>query len=187
MIRRLLVLRGGALGDFIVTLPALRLLRERWPAAQIELAGNAVASELGIVSGLLQRVHSQHEQRWAALYDEGPLPAEFAAWLGALDLVVNYWPDPDGTLRRRFPVRAGQQFVCADALPSIAPAAAHYCAPLEKFGAIIDGRARTSTFAKPTGDRPLAAGNVLSPGAERSPRPTDFGSHLVLPDCVTSR
>jgi len=36
---RILVLRGGAIGDFIVTLPALRKLREQWPQAHIELVG----------------------------------------------------------------------------------------------------------------------------------------------------
>lgn len=46
--RRILVLRGGALGDFIVTLPALALLRDRWPEARIELAGNATAAQLAL-------------------------------------------------------------------------------------------------------------------------------------------
>ena len=44
--RRLLILRGGALGDFLVTLPALALLRQRWPDAEIELIGNPVAAAL---------------------------------------------------------------------------------------------------------------------------------------------
>ena len=39
--RRLLVLRGGALGDLIVTLPAIARLRNRWPEAEIVLVGNA--------------------------------------------------------------------------------------------------------------------------------------------------
>ena len=46
--RRILVLRGGALGDFIVTLPALALLRRRWPAARIELTGNSTAAQLAL-------------------------------------------------------------------------------------------------------------------------------------------
>lgn len=136
MIRRILVLRGGALGDFMVTLPALQLLRERWPEAQIELAGNAVAAELGVASGLLNRVYSQHEQRWAGLYRDAPLPTEFAHWLGEFDLIVNYWPDPEGALRGRFPLRDGQLFLRADALPTMAPAAAHYCEPLRPLGLI---------------------------------------------------
>jgi heptosyltransferase III len=132
--RKVLVLRGGALGDFIVTLPALALLRQRWPNAQIHLAGNATAAALGRRRRLLDAVHSQHEARWSALYGEGVLPADFGAWLAEFDLVVNYWPDSGGELRRRFPLRPGQTYLTAAAMPERAPAAAHYCAPLVAFG-----------------------------------------------------
>src|SRR5262245_34806466 len=102
--RKVLVLRGGALGDFIVTLPALTWLRERWPLARIELTGNATAAVLAKHRGLLDAVHSQSEARWAKLFVADALPADFAGWLVEFDLVVSYWPDPDETLRRRFPI-----------------------------------------------------------------------------------
>lgn len=132
--RRILVLRGGALGDFIVTLPALAQLRRRWPEARIELVGNATAAQLARARGFLDAVHSQHEARWSPLFGETPLPPDLSAWLGAFDLVVNYWPDPDGALRRRFPLRRDQVFLTADAMPARAPAAAHYCEPLRQLG-----------------------------------------------------
>ena len=128
--RKILVLRGGALGDFIVTLPALALLRGRWPRARIELAGNATAAALAVKRGLLDAAHSQHEARWSALFRDAPLPSAFAAWLAEFDLVVNYWPDSDGVLAKHFPLRARQTFLSAPAMPTQAPAAAHYCAPL---------------------------------------------------------
>jgi heptosyltransferase-3 len=131
---RILVLRGGALGDFIVTLPALALLRGRWPAARIELAGNASAADLARSRGLLDAVHSQHEARWARLYSDAPLPGGFAAWLAGFDLVLNYWPDPTGELGRRFPIRPGQTFLTTSALPVSGPASAHFCAPLHTLG-----------------------------------------------------
>ncbi|MBI5692701.1 MAG: glycosyltransferase family 9 protein [Verrucomicrobia bacterium] len=132
--RKILVLRGGALGDFIVTLPALSLLRTRWPQAEVHLVGNATAATLAFHRGLLTAVHSQHEGRWAALHGEGPLPPEFAAWLTDFDLILNFWPDPAGDLGRRFPLRPDQAYLVAAALPEISPAAAHYCAPLARFG-----------------------------------------------------
>ncbi|WP_414663113.1 glycosyltransferase family 9 protein [Horticoccus sp. 23ND18S-11] len=153
--RRILVLRGGALGDFIVTLPALALLRQRWPDAQIELAGNATAAQLARVRGLLDGVHSQHEARWAALYGPDDLPAAFAAWLAEFDLVVNYWPDPDRTLARHFPRRTGQTFLSASALPAQSPAAAHYCEPLRALGLAT----RDSFFRL----APLAAESISTP------------------------
>lgn len=132
--RRILVLRGGALGDFLVTLPALARLRARWPGATIELAGNAVAAALAVNRGLLTAVHAQHERRWSALYGSGPLPAEFAAWLASFDLILCYWPDPDGDLSRRLPLHPGQRFLTASALPRRAPAAIHYATPLAELG-----------------------------------------------------
>jgi ADP-heptose:LPS heptosyltransferase len=140
---RILVLRGGAIGDFLVTLPALQLLRDRWPAAQIELAGNPAAAALGVDFGPLDAAHSQHEARWSALFRDGALPADFAAWLARFDLVLNYWPDPDGCLARRFPLRPGQQYLSAPAQPVLAPAARHFCEPLRALGlAASDYRAR---------------------------------------------
>src|ERR1044071_6481045 len=117
--KNILVLRGGALGDFIVTLPALALLRQRWPDARIELVGNATAAQLARERELIDVVHSQHEARWSCLFGDASarLPSEFAAWLATFDLVLNYWPDPDGELRRRFPSRSGQVFLGAPAMP----------------------------------------------------------------------
>lgn len=132
--RKILVLRGGALGDFLVTLPALALLRERWPTAEIHLAGNATAAALAVDRGMLNAAHSQHERRWQALYGTDPLPVDFDAWLAGFDLVVSYWPDPDGELRGRFPLHSGQTFLSAAALPERGPAAGHYCAPLAGLG-----------------------------------------------------
>lgn len=132
--RRILVLRGGALGDFIVTIPALRLLREGWPQARLELAGNRSAAELGRLSGLLDEVHSQHDARWAQLYSPAPLTPEFASWLADFDLVVSYWPDAEGVLASHFPADAGQRFCSAPAMPASAPAARHYCEALRPLG-----------------------------------------------------
>jgi ADP-heptose:LPS heptosyltransferase len=134
MSNRILVLRGGALGDFLVTLPALGLLRARWPAARIELVGNPRAAELGMLGGYLDAVHSQHDARWSALYSDAPLPPALAAWLGEFDLLVNYWADPDGTLVRRLQVRPGQTIVAGTAVPVLAPAARHFCEPLRALG-----------------------------------------------------
>ena len=143
---RILVLRGGAVGDFLVTLPMLGLLRARWPDAAIELIGNARAAELGLRNGDLNAVHSQDEGRWSALFGGGPLPAPLADWLAAFDLIVSFWPDPDATLARRFPVRAGQQVLTGSATPTLAPAARHFCEALRPLGlATTDFRSRLAT------------------------------------------
>ncbi|HRE04557.1 MAG TPA: glycosyltransferase family 9 protein [Opitutaceae bacterium] len=106
----ILVLRGGALGDFLLTLPLLRALRRRWPSARLELVGNATAAALAVEAGLLQAAHSQHEARWVGLY-QSALPPALGDWLSSFDLVLSAWPDPESRFSRIFPLRAGQTFV----------------------------------------------------------------------------
>ena len=167
---RILVLRGGAIGDFIVTLPMLGLLRSRWPAADIEVVGNARAAELGLRGGCLNAVHSQDEGRWSALYAGEPLPVALADWLAAFELVISFWPDPDATLARRFPLHPGQRFLAAPATPALVPAARHFCEVLRPLGlSTTDFRSRLpiGTGRTPT-DQPAPA---AAPGtAVRSTR-----------------
>jgi ADP-heptose:LPS heptosyltransferase len=132
--RRILILRGGALGDFIVTLPALAALRAAYPAAVIELAGNAPAAALAVDRGLLDVAYSQNEARWSALCSSSPLPPDFAKWLGTFDLILNFWPDPDATLARHIQNLSVPIFRTSSAHPTRAPAAAHYCEPLRTLG-----------------------------------------------------
>lgn len=130
---RILVLRGGALGDFIVTLPALRALQARWPQARLELVGNRRAATLGRVDGCVHAVHDQQEARWAPLFDEPPLPPALAGWLQGFDLIVSYWPDPDGALARHFESRR-DRFIAGSSVVTSRPAARHFLAPLRALG-----------------------------------------------------
>ncbi|MDD3179606.1 MAG: glycosyltransferase family 9 protein [Opitutaceae bacterium] len=132
--KRILVLRGGAMGDFIVTLPALDLLRRRWPEAQIELIGNPQVAVLGGWTGHLHALHSQHAARWVPLFGPPPLPSDLGTWLDGFDLVLNYWPDPDRALARHFPRHSRQSYLAASAQPVLTPAARHFCAPLRELG-----------------------------------------------------
>ncbi len=173
MIARILVFRGGALGDFLVTLPALRLLRTRWPEAKIELVGNAGAAGLGVQCGCLDAAHSQHEARWSALFAPAPLPPALTAWLGGFDLILNYWPDPDRILAGRFPVRNGQIYLAGSAAPMIAPAARHFCEPLGALGLVTDDfRSRLPCPSKLNGaDLRGPESETDAPGAENPGAP----------------
>lgn len=128
-----LILRGGALGDFLITLPLLKALRQRWPGARIELAGNSRAAELAVLDGTLDAAHDQSEARWSQLYRDAPLAAPFRAWLESFDLVLNYWPDPDGDLARHFPLNPGQLYLAGSPAVATRPACAHFFAPLAAY------------------------------------------------------
>jgi heptosyltransferase-2 len=92
-----LVIRGGALGDFIVTLPMMRLLRERWPDAHIEVLGQPRIAELGLNRHYLNGVRSVNHGPLSAFFTpRAVLDPEWMDYIGDFDLVLSYFYDPDG-------------------------------------------------------------------------------------------
>ncbi|MFM9078847.1 MAG: glycosyltransferase family 9 protein, partial [Opitutaceae bacterium] len=172
--RRILVLRGGALGDLIDTLPTLALLRQRWPDAHLTLVGNPTAGRLALARGLIAELLSQHEGRWAPLHQTSSLPASLAAWLASFDLVINFWPDPDGALRRHFPTRAGQIFLEAKALPPAGsgPAAAHFQSALNSSRVLFLIVAKPTVASLAASQRGISASPRMNTGRTGSSRAT---------------
>lgn len=99
MAARFLILRGGALGDFIVTLPALATLRKRWPDAEIELVGYPSIARLALDAGMVNKVTSLHGANIARFFSLKPeFPPEQASWIRSFDFVISYLHDPDGAV-----------------------------------------------------------------------------------------
>ena len=69
---RFLILRGGAIGDFIATLPVLQALRAQWPEAVIEIWGYPHVAELAVVAGLAQTVVSLDRAEMARFFVPEP-------------------------------------------------------------------------------------------------------------------
>jgi ADP-heptose:LPS heptosyltransferase len=92
---RVLVMRGGGLGDFVVTLPALAALaRAGW---DVSLAGHASTASLAVRAGWVREVRPLDNAEWAGLFAPGgePGPA-LSRYLAGFDLAVGYLPDGDG-------------------------------------------------------------------------------------------
>lgn len=98
--RRALVIRGGAIGDFIVTLPAIKLLRESIANCRVELLGYPGIAELAVVAGLADSVRNLEHRTMALLFvPNAPLDEDLSAWLKSFNIVVSYLYDPDGIVR----------------------------------------------------------------------------------------
>ena len=136
--KRILFIRGGGLGDFIVTLPTLRLLREKWPEARIENLGHPRIAELAI---------GRHYLDGARSVNHGPLSAFFMpravlepAWMDyveSFDLVLSYFYDPDGLFRANLErCHPGQILTHPPRVPENfgAPAAVHFAGILRPLG-----------------------------------------------------
>jgi hypothetical protein len=97
---RVLVIRGGAIGDFILTLPAIRLLRETIAGCHLEVIGYPAIAELARAAGLADSVRSlEHRTMAAALRQNAPIDEALAEHLRSFNLVVSFLYDPDGLFR----------------------------------------------------------------------------------------
>ena len=141
----ILILRGGALGDFILTLPAIRALRRHWPLATIELIGHPGMAELAVAAGLINRVRSLDASGMAKWFVPRCVwPEHERADIASFDLILSYLSDADGVVQANLRA-AGAQRVMA-CLPVVASghAADHFRHPVTDLG-----------ISTPIGDEPL--------------------------------
>jgi len=97
---RILVLRGGAIGDFICTLPALAALRRRWPEAHVELVGYPRIASLALEGRLVDSVLSLDRAEVAQYFSANPQISDaHAEWIRSFDVVISYLLDPSDTVR----------------------------------------------------------------------------------------
>jgi heptosyltransferase-2 len=97
MFQRILVIRGGAIGDFILTLPSLKALREAYPDAHIEILGYKHIAALAENRFYAQAIRSIEYGPFASFFAKNSeLPAELADYFASFDLIISYLYDPDG-------------------------------------------------------------------------------------------
>lgn len=98
--RRALVIRGGALGDFLLTLPVLASLREAEPEARLEVLAYPGIAELARAGGLIDHARSIEYGPLAGFFTRGAvLDPALRDYFASFDLVISYLYDPDGFFR----------------------------------------------------------------------------------------
>ncbi len=189
MAGRILVIRGGAIGDFILTLPAIGLLREAFPAAEIEILGYRHIVQLAVDRHYATGAREIESAALAGFFNpKADLDPALTAYFAGFHQVISYLFDPDeffaGNLRR-----AGVRNLLTGS-PKIAdhaPAARQLAAPLEQLALFLEDpaarfypKAADSAAAAPWlhGSRPPIA---LHPGSggERKNWPLDRWTTLI--------
>ena len=95
--QRILVIRGGAIGDFVMTLPAVKLLRDAYPGARLEILGYKHIAALAEGRFYADATRSIEYGPLAGFFAKGgELNDELAHYFGSFDLIVSYLYDPDG-------------------------------------------------------------------------------------------
>jgi heptosyltransferase-3 len=138
---KILVIRGGAIGDFILTLPALAALRQQFPGAHIEVLGYPHIVGLAVAGGLAHRAQSIEAQALAGFFARnGDLDGGLADYFSEFDLILSYLYDPDEIFQTNIGRCSTAQFIACPHRPKEdagIPAAKVFLKPLERL-AIFD-------------------------------------------------
>ena len=165
---RVLVIRGGAIGDFILTLPAIRLLRENIANAHIEVLGYKPIIELAVAAEVADETRSLEHGSMARLFAPGaPAEGPLAEYFRSFNLVVSYLYDPDGHFRGNMERMGVKTFLaCPHRVVSGRGHAAEQLAmPLQSLAMYLEDPAPRIAVAEPEAhlvDRPIVA---LHPGS----------------------
>src|SRR5258706_510918 len=116
---RILVVRGGAIGDFILTLPVFAALREQFPDARLEVLGYAHIAALAQVGGLVDAVRSIEARALAGFFARnGILDPALQEFFAEFSIVISYLYDPDGIFQANVARCSKAQFIAGPYRPN---------------------------------------------------------------------
>jgi heptosyltransferase III len=179
---KILVVRGGAIGDFILTLPVLAALREQFPDAHREVLGYPHIAQLALIGGLVDRVRSIEARALAGFFAPGnELDPGLVDYFGSFGLIISYLYDPDEYFRANIARCSRAQFIAGPHRPDEnvkLHATEVFLKPLERLAIFnADPVPRLSVLSKKLGDRegerlgePISSGNST---VRQEPRPPD--------------
>lgn len=132
--KNITVIRNGAMGDFILTLPALATLRTAYPTSSIRLIAHPAFAALAAPETIL----NSSSARLAPLYSATtPLSKITQELFSSTDFILAYSTAADHILGHNLRQLVGAEFICHDPRP---PAATtkhitnHLLAPLKQAG-----------------------------------------------------
>jgi ADP-heptose:LPS heptosyltransferase len=134
---RILVIRGGAIGDFILTLPALKALREAHPETHIEILGYehiAALAENRFYAQALRPIEYGPLSSFFARNSK--LPGELASYFASFDLIISYLYDPDRIFENNLRRCGVENLLCGPAkiAEKSEHAAKQLARPIEELG-----------------------------------------------------
>ncbi|MBI5774969.1 MAG: glycosyltransferase family 9 protein [Verrucomicrobia bacterium] len=167
---KILVIRGGAIGDFILTLPVLAALRRQFPETQLEILAYPNVAALAVAGGLAHAARPIESRPMASFFARGgELHPDMADYFSRFAIILSYLYDPDGIFQDNVARASHGQFIQGPHRPDEKQnlhATAVLLQPLERL-AIFDADARPQLRVEMSGENPLAAGRwlALHPGS----------------------
>lgn len=109
---KILVIRGGAIGDFILTLPAIAALRSTFPDTHLELLGYPALAELARAGNVIDAYRSIEARPLARFFARNAtLDPEWSAYFESFNLIISYLYDPDDIFKTNVGRSSKAQFI----------------------------------------------------------------------------
>jgi ADP-heptose:LPS heptosyltransferase len=152
---KILVVRGGAIGDFVLTLPVLAALRARFPTAPLEVLGYAHIARLALLGGLADAVRSIDARPLVGFFArDGCASDEVRDYFAGFTLIVSYLYDPEEIFRQNVARCSEARFLQGPHRPNEAAglhASEVFLKPLERLGIFdADPTPRLSLAVRPS-------------------------------------
>jgi len=137
MSSKVLVFRPGAMGDLLLTLPALELLHRARPDLEIHLVAHPLHGPVALRIGFIAAVRSYDDTFFTPLFsDDSRLPSALASYLSQFDAAICYLDDPRGVIRHNLSVAGiGRAFFFDPLPPPGNHVSEHLAGALEPLGA----------------------------------------------------
>jgi heptosyltransferase-2 len=179
---KILVVRGGAIGDFILTLPVLAALRAQFPAARLTVLGYPHIARLALAGALADEVQPIESRALASFFNpRSTPPPELAEFFAGFALVISYLFDPDEFFRESVRRCTRAQYFPGPHRPDEAAgrhATEVFLKPLESL-AIFD--------ADPVPRLALKCGEVRTPGRRLAIHPGSGSENKNWPESNWAR
>lgn len=189
MAGRILVIRGGAIGDFLLTLPALHLVRDHLPDCHLEILGYKQIVALAENRFYANGSRSIEYGPMAGFFGRNsPLDEELTGYFQSFDQIISYLYDPDELFANNLARIGIKDFLRGPGkILDAGHATAQLAAPLQELAMFLD---EPSLKFYPSGaDLHLADKALAIFGSRRlmAVHPGSGGSHKVWPvDCWVS-
>lgn len=140
---RILVIRGGAIGDFILTLPAIHLLRENFPDVHLDILGYEHIIEIARGRFYADGTRSIEYGAMAGFFvPHSKLAPDLVEYFASFQQVVSYLFDPDRFFENNLRRAGVKNFLAAYArIDDSQHAAQQLARPLEKLALFLDDAA----------------------------------------------
>ena len=183
---KILVIRGGAIGDFILTLPVLAALRAQFPGTRLEVLGYPHIANLALLGEAADRVQSIEARELAGFFAKGgALAPALAEYFAGFHLIISFLYDPDRIFQTNVARCTPAQFLAGPHRPDergALHATETFLQPLQQL-AIFDAPLVPKVPVTPSFSESLTTGRWLAvhpgSGSERKNWPLEHWAELL--------